>query len=106
MWLKRRSCFAAAKHAGIREIAEDSADGRMVPHLSGSGAVAQLIEVCRNALRTVSFVHIAVEDHRDNCCLCLIDRQLIAFVLALVDAAAFDQVICLFGSNPGRVPED
>ena len=59
-----------------------------MPALARPCAIASIVQISRNALRTVALVHILVKDDPHYGSFLFVDVQLIQFVLALVDASA------------------
>jgi len=76
----------AAKHPSIGEVANDPPDAGVMPHLTGSCPVAQLVQIGGNPLGTEALMHILVKDDPHNSGLGLVDNQLVDLVLTLLVA--------------------
>ena len=89
------AAVTAAKHPGIGEVANDSPDAGVVPHLTRSCPVAELVQIGGNPLGTEALMHILIKNDPHNCGLGLVDNQLVDLVLALVEASASNKVIAI-----------
>ena len=71
----------AAKYASIGEVANDPPDAGVMPHLTRSCPVAELVQIGGDPLGTETLMHILIEDDPHNSSLSLVDNQLVNLVL-------------------------
>ena len=89
------AAVTAAKYASIGEVANDPPDAGVMPHLTRSCTVAELVQIGGDPLGTEALMHILVKDDPHNSGLGLVDNQLVNLVLALVVAPASYKVIAI-----------
>ena len=94
-----RAAFAAPQDARIGQVADNAADGGMVPHLSYSGPVALPVQVSSDPLCAVALVDVLLKDGPNYGGFRFIDNQFVELMLALVEAPAFDQIIAIWGES-------
>ena len=90
---------AAAEYAGIGEVADDTPDAGVVPHLTRPCPIPELIQIGGDPLGSVALMHILVKDNPHHSGLGLVDNQLINLMLSLVEAATFYEIVAV-GSKP------
>ena len=91
------AAVTAAKHPSIGEVANDPPDAGVVPHLTRSCPVAELVQIGGNPLGTEALMHILIKNDPHNSGLGLVDNQLVNLVLALVVSPASNKVITIRG---------
>ena len=89
------AAVTAAKYASIGEVANDPPDAGVMPHLTRSCPVAELVQIGGNSLGTKALMHILVKDDPHHSGLIFTDNQLVDLVLALVVAPASYKVIAI-----------